>query len=608
MSNIHTIMKKKYWLLMLLIPLSASIYSVQSHWGVQGTYYTNANWEGEPHFTSRDRTTSVRLADVHERLASRTFSVKWQGWIVIPATGTYIFATESDDGSYVLIENKRVVDNGGIHGKRKARGEIFLEKGTYRFEVLFFTIGGNAVIDTFWTRPGNDEEPLPATFLFLKTPGWFGFRLRQAVMLLFGTLKIPALMVGILLLLLLPFLLFLKVFRPQLQSLFRSFPKKITFSGGIFIFAVVTIECCSAIFFNVFQHQFTFFDARHYLLTAEEQEDRMQKIERSGEHFLTLGWDSDFATPYGERPRKTIYRQPFIATFGDSFTYCDEVEHDQTWQTHLADLLQKDVYNFGANGYGTDQAYLKYLTVSPDISIPIVILGVTTENINRIVNVYRPFYFPKTSIRATKPRFLLKNNTLVRLDNPIQTPADVQKLDDLQFLHEIGQFDWWYNRDNYPILRFPYSKILFNKRMWLEAIYGKADRNINDMNPRPWEDLWDSEEAGKLMFRILDAFVEQARKRHAIPIIMILPLQYQVRLKFQTQEHETRVLRLLEYCQKNGYAHFEAITALADSVDAEEDIRELYVGHVSPKGNRIIAEALFQYLQQQFPDLIQQAD
>lgn len=122
------------------------------------------------------------------------------------------------------------------------------------------------------------------------------------------------------------------------------------------------------------------------------------------------------------------------------------------------------------------------------------------------------------------------------LDNPIQTKADVQKLGDLQFLYEIGKFDWWYNRDNYPILRFPYSKILFNKRMWLEAIYGKVNRNINDMNPRPWEDLWDSEEAGELMFRILDAFVKQAQERHALPIIMILPLQYQVQLKFETQE------------------------------------------------------------------------
>jgi hypothetical protein len=38
----------------------------------------------------------------------------------------------------------------------------------------------------------------------------------------------------------------------------------------------------------------------------------------------------------------------------------------------------------------------------------------------------------------------------------------------------------------------------------------------------------------------------------------------------------------------------------------KREIRDLYTNHVSPKGNRIIAEALFDYLQQEISDVISQ--
>jgi len=121
----------------------------------------------------------------------------------------------------------------------------------------------------------------------------------------------------------------------------------------------------------------------------------------------------------------------------------------------------------------------------------VAVSGLTTENINRIVNVYRPFYFSGTAGRSTKPRFILKNNKLNLLKNPIRSKEEIKKLGDIQFIQQIGEFDWWYNRDNYPILQFPYSKILFNKRMWIEAFYGSGNHKIDDMDPRPWENLWD---------------------------------------------------------------------------------------------------------------------
>lgn len=382
--------------------------------------------------------------------------------------------------------------------------------------------------------------------------------------------------------------------------------KKIGFYSIYLAFLLTVIELSAWFFFTIFQERFTFFDVQSYLVSPEKQAS-MSAGPLSKQEYLAWGWDMNFTTPHGERPMPVSYHIPFIATFGDSFTQCDEVEDHQTWQTYLTELLQLDVYNFGVNAYGTDQAYLKFLSTFPELPTPIVFLGLTTENIKRIVNVYRPFYFLKTGTPLPKPRFILKDNMLVLIENPLRSREDVSMLGSPQFMQKIGKYDWWYNRDTYPILGFPYSKILSNKRMWLEAYYGKANRTIDDIDPRPWEELWDSEEVRLLMFKILDAFVEKAEHYQAIPVIIVLPLREQVEQQFITKEIDPHAAKLIAYCQEQGYRVVDTITALSNNVAEKKEVRrDLFTRHVSPKGNQMIANALHDYVQKEFPDLITQ--
>ena len=48
------------------------------------------------------------------------YAVKWEGFFVPKKTGSHKFWTESDDMSYLTINNVVVVDNGGLHGMVKA--------------------------------------------------------------------------------------------------------------------------------------------------------------------------------------------------------------------------------------------------------------------------------------------------------------------------------------------------------------------------------------------------------------------------------------------------------------------------------------------------------
>jgi len=68
-------------------------------------------------FSSKHKATSGHLRnDGNED----NYAVKWEGYFVPKKTGSHKFWTESDDMSYLTINGVVIVDNGGLHGMRKA--------------------------------------------------------------------------------------------------------------------------------------------------------------------------------------------------------------------------------------------------------------------------------------------------------------------------------------------------------------------------------------------------------------------------------------------------------------------------------------------------------
>ena len=75
-----------------------------------------------------------------------------------------------------------------------------------------------------------------------------------------------------------------------------------------------------------------------------------------------LGWDS---YRDGKRSGPLGLTYACGSAFGDSFTYGDEVGGNEAWAFLLSQKLGCEIENFGVNGYGLDQAYLKYLKYRP---------------------------------------------------------------------------------------------------------------------------------------------------------------------------------------------------------------------------------------------------
>ena len=104
-----------------------------------------------------------------------------------------------------------------------------------------------------------------------------------------------------------------------------------------------------------------------------------------------------------------------VSLYGDSFTFSDEVGHDEAWGDVLAKKIGQRVSNFGVPGYVTDQALLRFeQNLRSQDKAGVVLMCHLTENILRNVNQLRDLLYPGTSC-GFKPRFMLGDNGELRL-------------------------------------------------------------------------------------------------------------------------------------------------------------------------------------------------
>jgi len=142
-----------------------------SGYGLKGRYFANIDFKGTPFRTLVEPVIDFSSEDDEPRFKRPRFSAQWTGSIVLPRTGRYLFATESDDGSWIDIDGDTVVDNGGVHGARRREGVRVLEAGPHAIRVRYFQAGAGGSLRLFWMpcRRGVLES-IPPTVLFPRPP------------------------------------------------------------------------------------------------------------------------------------------------------------------------------------------------------------------------------------------------------------------------------------------------------------------------------------------------------------------------------------------------------------------------------------------------------
>ena len=135
--------------------------------GLNATYFSEIAWTSVPVRTTIDRTPGTdALAEAWHGSPPEVFSTTWVGSFTALRDGDWTFATASDDGSWVYVDGRLVVDNGGPHSSRLATGSMHIERGVHAIFIKYFQSGVFFHFELLWARGAAPLEPVPAWALF----------------------------------------------------------------------------------------------------------------------------------------------------------------------------------------------------------------------------------------------------------------------------------------------------------------------------------------------------------------------------------------------------------------------------------------------------------
>ncbi len=134
--------------------------------GLQGEVFAGSRFAGGVRETRVDGRIDFAFHREEEKPLRAPFSIEWSGFLLAPEKGRYRFACESDDGSWLYLDDRLVVDNGGEHGLRRVEGEVDLEAGLHLIRVKYFDQHFGAIMRLSWVAPGRTESLLGDGHLF----------------------------------------------------------------------------------------------------------------------------------------------------------------------------------------------------------------------------------------------------------------------------------------------------------------------------------------------------------------------------------------------------------------------------------------------------------
>jgi len=298
---------------------------------------------------------------------------------------------------------------------------------------------------------------------------------------------------------------------------------------------------------------------------------------------------------------------PTVAAFGDSYVFCRQVDDDETWASVIGRDHGIGVMNLGVGNYGVDQALLRYRRTTLPDTVTTIVVGFVPETICRVASVWKHWMeFGNTF--GFKPRFVLDGDELVLEDNPVRSAADFADL--ARIVAAIGERDPFRAsrfrslqfRGSYLVsfLRHPVrhaSVLIAVTRGRLDtpdgprlapAAFDRAFARIMRDNIRASHRAYRDAASRALLVAILDRFAHDARERGHDVLVCVIP-----------QLFDLVEARGAESSYRPFYRDLADRLPVVDATDAlrAHPIASLYVhdrygGHLSPFGNRVVAEVI----------------
>jgi len=297
-----------------------------------------------------------------------------------------------------------------------------------------------------------------------------------------------------------------------------------------------------------------------------------------------------------------------ISCFGDSFTFCRQVNDNETWEYYLSELTRTNVLNWGVGNHGIDQSFLRLKREQPRHPAETIIVGVVPDTISRILSVWKHFYEYGNTF-GFKPRFFLKDDSLTLVDNPINERQKFYQIE--SYLDELRKNDFFYeNKFIKEIISFPYLYSVFKNPVrnipllyWnIMAILCKnpdkyhalGKQKIMDINLEWRLKLYKQPDIVDLLKHIILDMADYACGKGSNFIVALLPQKDDI---IQIKKHGHFYQPMLDQLKEQVL-----VVDLADELLEISDIDEyysddsIYGGHFSRIGNELVARRLLETL------------
>ena len=268
-------------------------------------------------------------------------------------------------------------------------------------------------------------------------------------------------------------------------------------------------------------------------------------LDRSNPRGVTITIGDDGIRQNGAAPRAT---QPRILAVGDSFTFGDDVGDDETWPAWLERLGVGQVLNAGVFAYGLDQSVLRAEQLALRYRPDLLIVSFIPDDVSRARFSQRG--------GASKPYFEVEHDALVLRNVPV--PAPLEGVDLFRRVFGYSYLVDWMMRQVAPVY-------------WLA---GPSERELSQ------DDVL--RVACLLMARL-------AALSFRVPTRVLVVAQA------PNDEFNVAVSSSVLTCASaNHLETLDLVSALRDeAARSPETYRSLFAGHMTPKGNRLIAEWIF---------------
>jgi hypothetical protein len=276
-------------------------------------------------------------------------------------------------------------------------------------------------------------------------------------------------------------------------------------------------------------------------------------------------------------------RKKRIALVGDSYTYGENVKYEDTWGFLLEkELGEVQVLNFGVSGYGVDQAYLRYEKDARVWNPQIVIFGLIDHDFQRTMNVYPWISYLNWMVPFSKPRFILRDREIIRLNVPPLPPDAIfgrKSITELPFL----EYDKGYISRDWKNSLYDVS--------YLARLFATKFTPWSTEHPDVSNEALVSVNAS-----ILKAFVRSAEQAGTIPIVVYFPWKTDLE---RANRGEPNLSLAKQVLHQVGIAYTDPTSCLLEVNSGDRFLPE--GGHYTPQGHAAVAKCLGNVVRQSLP-------